>query len=68
MLSHISGLFCDVGSIVVGDECQECLVGTYADVANGTMCTPCPGGATTQNNGSSAAGDCGKLKLGVWIW
>ena len=56
-------LFCAVGSIVVGDGCQECPIGTYADVANGTSCTDCPMGTTTQNNGTSDPADCGMLRF-----
>ena len=54
-----------MGSIVVGDGCQECPIGTYADVANGTSCTDCPMGTTTQNNGTSDPGDCGMLHKGI---
>ena len=46
----------------MGDGCQECPIGTYADVANGTSCTDCPMGTTTQNNGTSDPADCGISK------
>ena len=59
------GFFCAVGSIIVGDVCQECPIGTYADVANGTSCTDCPVGQTTPNNGTSDPADCVMLNKDI---
>ena len=54
------GLFCLAGTVVAGDQCQDCPKGTYSDANNGTSCTDCPTGSTTENNGTVNQWECGR--------
>ena len=48
---------------MVGDGCEECLVGTYNDAENTTSCNQCPTGTTTENNGTVNVWECGRYIL-----